>query len=64
MRLLLDNNLPPKLVGRRAALGHDAIHVRELPNGDRAEDFDIGQVADRLDRIVVTKDNDYPICTC
>jgi predicted nuclease of predicted toxin-antitoxin system len=58
VRLLLDANLSPRLVGLLAVAGHEAIHVADLGllTATDAEIFDRA-VADGL--VVVTADSDF-----
>lgn len=42
-----------------ARAGHDAIHTLDLPQGNRTADAELIEIADREDRIVVTKDADF-----
>ncbi|WP_336619521.1 DUF5615 family PIN-like protein [Microbacterium barkeri] len=39
--------------------GVDAVHSSELPGGNHSTDHSIARLADREDRIVVTKDADF-----
>lgn len=39
--------------------GHDALHTTQLPAGNRTTDAAIADLADRDDRVVVTKDRDF-----
>ena len=41
------------------SLGCDAVHTLDLPAGNRTPDHEICVVADRDERIVVTKDRDF-----
>jgi predicted nuclease of predicted toxin-antitoxin system len=41
------------------AAGHDAIHTLDLPDGNATSDAGILAVADREQRVVVTKDTDF-----
>jgi len=59
MRFILDNNIPPKLLGKLRELGHDAIHVQDTAKGSDTEDSDIANIADAENRIVLTKDKDF-----
>lgn len=59
MKFLVDAQLPARLAELLKQAGHDAIHTRELPNGNRSTDRKIAQVADTEDRVVVTKDRDF-----
>jgi predicted nuclease of predicted toxin-antitoxin system len=59
MRLLVDAQLPVRLVPLLTDLGHDVVHTSELPNGNRTPDREIAGIAEVQDRIVVTKDRDF-----
>jgi predicted nuclease of predicted toxin-antitoxin system len=59
MRLLVDAQLPVRLVALMTELGHDGVHTSELPNGNRTPDREITRIAEVQDRIVVTKDRDF-----
>ena len=59
MRLLVDAQLPRRLVVLLQSLECDAIHTLDLPDGNATTDQVICEVADREDRIVVTKDRDF-----
>lgn len=59
MRFLVDAQLPARLAGALRDAGHDAVHTTDLPNGNHTSDAEIAEVADREDRIVVTKDRDF-----
>lgn len=59
MRFLVDAQLPERLARMLTAAGHDAVHTSELPKGNRSRDREIASLADREDRVVVTKDADF-----
>lgn len=59
MRLLVDAQLPVRLVPMLIELGHDVVHTSELPEGNRTSDREITRIANIQDRIVVTKDRDF-----
>ena len=59
MRLLVDAQLPVRLVALMTELGHDVVHTSELPNGNRTPDREVTRMAEVQDRIVVTKDRDF-----
>jgi predicted nuclease of predicted toxin-antitoxin system len=42
-----------------AAAGCNAIHSLDLPNANRSTDEQINEVADREQRVVITKDADF-----
>lgn len=58
MKLLLDNNLSPKLIPRLAALYPDSTHVALL-GLDAASDSAVWQVAREMNCCLVTKDADF-----
>ena len=58
MRLLLDNNLSPRLVGLLAAAGWDVIHIRSL-GLHAAPDHVVLETARRDARILVSADTDF-----
>lgn len=39
--------------------GHDAIHTRDMAHRSRSTDAEIAELADREDRVVVSKDHDF-----
>ena len=59
MRFLVDAQLPARLAALLADRGHDSIHTTRLPAGNRTTDAAIAELADRDDRVVVTKDRDF-----
>ncbi|NJP07588.1 MAG: DUF5615 family PIN-like protein [Chloroflexaceae bacterium] len=59
MNVLLDAHLPRRLVAIFRPAGHDAIHPLDLPDGNATSDAAILAVADREQRVVVTKDTDF-----
>lgn len=59
MKFLVDAQLPGRLASFLADAGHDAIHTTQLPAGNRTTDGAIAELADRDDRVVVTKDRDF-----
>jgi len=59
VRFLVDAQLPVRLAGRLTSLGHDVLHTSELSDGNRTKDPEIIEIADRDDRVVVTKDLDF-----
>jgi predicted nuclease of predicted toxin-antitoxin system len=56
---VVDAQLPVRLAQWLRARGHDAIHTKELPQGNRTADSDIARLADRELRVVITKDADF-----
>ncbi len=59
MRLLVDAQLPNRLAVCLTSLGHDIVHTSELADGNRTTDPEIIRIADRDERVVVTKDHDF-----
>lgn len=58
MRLLLDNNLSPRLVGVFADAGWDVVHIRAL-GLHAAPDHVVLETARRDTRILVSADTDF-----
>jgi predicted nuclease of predicted toxin-antitoxin system len=59
VRFVVDAQLPPRLARHLGGLGHDAVHVAELPGGVSQPDPEIAAFADAEDRVVVTRDADF-----
>jgi predicted nuclease of predicted toxin-antitoxin system len=59
VKFLVDAQLPARLSAFLLDEGHDSVHTSELPSGNRTTDATIAELADRDDRIVVTKDRDF-----
>ena len=59
MRFLVDAQLPRRLCEWLTEAGYDALHTLDLPLGNRTTDNEILNVAERDQRIVVTKDDDF-----
>jgi predicted nuclease of predicted toxin-antitoxin system len=59
MKFLVDAQLPRRFCGWLTEVGHDAVHTLELPQGNRTTDNEILDTAEREQRIVVTKDDDF-----
>jgi len=56
MKFLIDAQLPRRLVFQFQAAGHEAVHVMDLPRGNRTSDSFINQYS--LDRqcVLINKD--------
>ena len=59
MKFLVDAQLPRRLARWLPAGGHDAVHTRDLPGGNRSLDATINEISIREQRVVVTKDEDF-----
>lgn len=59
MKCLIDAQLPRRLVSRLREAGHEAIHVLDLPLGNRTPDSVINELSIREEYVVVTKDADF-----
>lgn len=59
MKFLLDAQLPPRLAIRLRSFGHECLHTRELPLGNRTPDSTISDLSLRDRLVVVTKDADF-----
>ena len=55
----MDAQLPKRFCAWLTEAGHEALHTFELPRGNRTTDTEILNVAEREQRIVVTKDDDF-----
>ena len=61
MKFLVDAQLPRRLARQLAAAGHDALHILDLPDGNKTSDLALMERAEREDRVVITKDADFVI---
>lgn len=59
MRFLVDAQMPKRFCAWLAKAGHDAIHTLDPPLGNHTPDTTVLEIAERDQRIVVTKDNDF-----
>ena len=59
MKLLVDAQLPRRLVKRFREAGFEAIHTLDLPLGNRTPDTEINTLSIREQYVVVTKDADF-----
>ena len=59
MKFLVDAQLPKRLCAWLREAGHDVMHTLDLPLGNRTTDTAILDIAEREQRIVVTKDDDF-----
>lgn len=59
MKFIVDAQLPRRMAGWLIAAGCDAVHTLDLPDGNRTTDLQVINVAEREQRAVVTKDEDF-----
>ena len=59
MRFLVDAQLPKRFCVWLKTAGHDAIHTIDLPDGNGTTDKQVIKVAEREQRVVITKDDDF-----
>jgi predicted nuclease of predicted toxin-antitoxin system len=59
MKVLVDAQLPRKIVGWLSSAGCDAIHTLDLPLQNRTSDDVLVSLADSDQRVLVTKDGDF-----
>ncbi len=59
MNFLVDAQLPRRMATWLVAAGCNAIHTLDLPDANRTTDQQINDLADREQRIVITKDADF-----
>jgi len=59
MNFLVDAQLPRRLTYRLRDAGHDALHTLDLPNRNRTTDEELNTIAEREERVLITKDTDF-----
>lgn len=59
MNFLVDAQLPRRMSAWLVSAGCDAIHTLDLPDKNRTTDEQINDVADREQRVVISKDSDF-----
>jgi predicted nuclease of predicted toxin-antitoxin system len=59
VNFLVDAQLPRRVTAWLAAAGSDAVHTLDLPDANRSTDEQVNDLADREQRVVVTKDADF-----
>ena len=59
MKFLVDAQLPGRLADWLIAQGHEALHTRDLPAGNRTSDAAINDLSVRERCVLVTKDEDF-----
>jgi predicted nuclease of predicted toxin-antitoxin system len=59
MNLLVDANLPFKLVVLLIKKGYNVIHTDDMPNKERTTDKEIKKFSANNSSIIITKDSDF-----
>ncbi len=59
MKFIVDAQLPRRLAAEINALGGDAVHTLDLPDGNQTTDAAIVELAAAEGRVVITKDSDF-----
>lgn len=59
MKFIIDAQLPIRLKDWLNKNGQDAIHTVDLPNKQFTSDLDIIEIAEKTERIVISKDSDF-----
>ena len=59
MKFLVDAQLPARVASWLIAQGHEALHTRDLPAGNRTSDAAINDLSVRERCVLVTKDEDF-----
>ena len=59
MKFLVDAQLPRRLMGTLAEVGHEAVHTPWLPDQNRTKDGTLRRLADAEGHIVMIKDADF-----
>jgi len=59
MKFLIDAQLPRRLCKWLREAGHDVVHTLDLPLGNATPDTVVLSIAERDQRVVVTKDDDF-----
>jgi predicted nuclease of predicted toxin-antitoxin system len=60
LKFIIDTQLPQMLAAYFRQKGFDAIHTTHFPEGHLLQDAEISKIAIKDNRIVVTKDSDFP----
>jgi predicted nuclease of predicted toxin-antitoxin system len=59
MKFLVDAQLPRRVAAWFSAAGFEAIHMLDLPNGNRTSDAELNALSIREQYLLVTKDADF-----
>ena len=57
LKLLLDENMSPKLVDKLRKLGFDVVHIREISLG--LKNYEIAEFSAKEQRVIVTHDTTF-----
>ncbi|WP_020598149.1 DUF5615 family PIN-like protein [Spirosoma panaciterrae] len=60
LRFIVDTQLPPVLASYLCRRGLDAVHTTHFTNGHLLADKTIREIAVHENRIIITKDSDFP----
>lgn len=60
-QFLVDTQLPPRLAAFLKDKGHDAKHTVDYPNGVMLTDKEIRTIAEKENRVIISKDSDFLI---
>ncbi len=59
MKFIVDAQLPFALAAFLRGKGYDALHTKELPNGNDSTDAEINKLSISENRVVISKDGDF-----
>ena len=59
MKFIVDAHLPVRLRNWLNGRGHDALHTHDLPTKEFTSDQEIIALAEKENRIVISKDSDF-----
>ena len=59
MKFLIDAQLPKHLAEWLRFKGLDAVHTIELPDRNKTDDDQIREIAEKENRVVISKDRDF-----
>ena len=59
MKFIVDAHRPRSLAALLCENGHDAIHTKDLPDGNDTTDLQINELSIAEGRVVISKDGDF-----
>ncbi len=59
MKFIVDAHLPPSLAAFLCDNGFDAVHTKDLPDGNDTTDLQINALSIAESRVVISKDGDF-----